>query len=81
MKDIERYQIMREFRNKHKISDDLNLHCPDPNYYGDEYVRCDDLCEHIWRNVNDCPCTEWGCSTALRKLDVWLRKEKKRLGV
>ena len=83
MKDIIRYKIMRQFRSKHKIGEDLSLiECPDTNY-PDIHVPliCNDLCGHIWPDDEDCPCHVYGCSTALRKLDAWLRKEKKRLGV
>ena len=90
MKDIKRYQIMREFRSEHKIGDNLEMVCPDPKFWHPyEPARCYDLCRKIWPELIDitgedehyCPCKKWGCSTALRKLDAWLRKEKAQLGV
>jgi hypothetical protein len=81
MKDITRYKIMRKFRDERKIGDDLLSECPDPNFYIGKRSRCEKLCLSIFKNIENCPCDEYGCSTALRKLDIWLRNEKKRLGV
>lgn len=82
MRAGERYKIMREFRDKHKVGENINLYCPDNIFYEKTLrTRCFALCEYIFVGINGCPCHEFGCSTALRKLDRWLAKEKKRLGV
>ena len=75
-----RYRIMREFRDKHKIGENLTYDCPDHVFcekWGDS--RCWELCRDIFADLDGCPCHVYGCATALRKLDYWLRKEKKRL--
>jgi hypothetical protein len=87
MDDLERYQILREFRSNHNIGDNLEHEFPDLLFLDtNAWARCKDLCVSIWpilraKEKSFCPCTKWGCSTVLRKLDAWLRKEKKRLGV
>ena len=85
MKDITRYRIMRKFRSKHKIGDNLEYSCPDGYFDSGRGARCSQLCVNIWPELRNgrtyCPCTKWGCATALRKLGAWLRQEKARLGV
>ena len=77
-----RYKIMRKFRDSHKIGDDISKCCPDLVYCQIGWnSRCWELCREIFADLKECPCRQFGCSTALRKLDYWLSKEKKRLVV
>lgn len=82
MRARERYKIMRKFRDTYTIGENINQECPDDVFYKNNMrARCFELCHSIFAGITDCPCHEFGCSTALRKLDYWLSKEKKRLGV